>query len=74
MPRPRAEELQHCLYGVRGTLEDDLDGSIRRVARRPRDTLALRLPARRVAEEDSLHTAVSDGPPANHGHLGTVDT
>ena len=74
MPRPRAEELEHCLHGIQGAFEDDLDGSVARVARGPRDAPPLRLPARRVAEEDSLHTAVSDRPPANHRHLGTVDT
>ena len=59
---------------VRGTPTMFIDGAVHRVASPARKAAALRFPARRVAEEDSLHTAMSDGPAANHGHLSTVDT
>ena len=74
MAGPAAQEREHRFDRVGRALEHDLHRPVRRIARGPGDTAALRFPACRVAEEDSLHAAMSDRPAANHGHVGTVDT
>ena len=64
VPRPAAHELDHRRDRLGRALEHRLDRALGRVARPPATAAALRLPARRVAEEDSLHTAVGDDSPA----------
>ena len=71
--RSGAHERDHRLDGVRLALEHGLDRAVRRVARPAGDAAALGLAARRVAEEDALHTPVGDDSAALGRHVGTVD-
>jgi hypothetical protein len=63
--RPRVREGDEPLDRLRLALEDGLDGSLRGVASPAGDTVLLGQPAQRVAEEDSLDTAVDNDPPAH---------
>jgi hypothetical protein len=63
--RPRTREGNEPLDRLGLTLEHGLDGSLRGVASPAGDTVPLGQPTQRVAEEDSLDTAV-DHDPSTH--------
>ena len=73
VPRAAAHELDQRVDGLRRALEDGLDRALGGVARPAGHAAALGLPARRVAEEDSLHMTVSDHSAAGAGHADTVE-